>query len=146
MDEDLVYFKCIKVGRRLRVRITSPGYRQDANCQFPRAVRVEGGTYSASKSDVSFSVGPGHKFFYRVSNSKVNVIGEKDVNIEKIFQDDEPDCVICMTEEKSVVIAPCGHYCLCNSCALTVKRVQNKCPICRSSMEKIVKIEDISMN
>lgn len=39
MNVELV---CIKVQSKLRVRITSPGYLNDANCQFPRDLRVEG--------------------------------------------------------------------------------------------------------
>jgi len=39
---DIVYLQCVKVKNKLRVRITTPGYKNDANCQFPRAIRVEG--------------------------------------------------------------------------------------------------------
>ncbi|EPY33041.1 hypothetical protein STCU_02518 [Strigomonas culicis] len=36
------------------------------------------------------------------------------------------DCVICYNK-KDTVLVPCGHYCLCSSCAANVL----DCPICR---------------
>ena len=37
MSTNYVYLKCVKEGKKLRIRITSPGYNNDANCQFPKA-------------------------------------------------------------------------------------------------------------
>jgi superfamily II helicase len=40
-------------------------------------------------------------------------------------------CVICLDEEREIVMVPCGHYCCCESCAWDVTR----CPVCRKTMD-----------
>ena len=141
MDE--VRLRCVKVGGRLRVRIISNGYNPDANCQFPRAIRKEGREYTAPSSAVSFSEGPNLKFFYRVKKSQITIIQE-DITIEKVFGDDETECIICMDAEKDVVFAPCGHYCCCDRCAIIIKSgQQSKCPLCRGNIEQIVRRDQI---
>lgn len=70
----LVYFVCVKDHSRLRVRITSPGYNQEANCQFPRAIRAEGKTYTAPVSAIKFARSPQGTFFYRVAAKAVKVV------------------------------------------------------------------------
>ena len=44
MSQNIV-FKMFKNFRKLRVRIVTPGYKNEANCQFPRAIRAEGLKY-----------------------------------------------------------------------------------------------------
>ena len=75
----LVYFTCVKEGSRLRVRITSPGYNQEANCQFPRAIRAEGKTYTAPVAAIKFARSPQGTFFYRVAAKSVKVVDEEEV-------------------------------------------------------------------
>eukprot|EP00730_Choanoeca_flexa_P015998 TRINITY_DN7475_c0_g1_i1.p1 TRINITY_DN7475_c0_g1~~TRINITY_DN7475_c0_g1_i1.p1 ORF type:complete len:371 (+),score=37.91 TRINITY_DN7475_c0_g1_i1:119-1231(+) len=47
-------------------------------------------------------------------------------------------CVICLDTRPSVLIEPCGHLCLCDTCAITMARQQNeladnyRCPVCRA--------------
>ena len=46
-------------------------------------------------------------------------------------------CVICQTEEKTVVLLPCRHQCLCKHCANNDQVIN--CPLCRESIQdKIV--------
>ena len=45
-------------------------------------------------------------------------------------------CKVCMTEERNVAIAPCGHFVLCNLCASCI----SQCPICRSNVKHFAKI------
>ncbi len=63
-----VYLKCISDGSRLRVRIISPGYIQDANCQFPRALRQEGRYFSVPSSSVQLTSSRGGTYFYRIKH------------------------------------------------------------------------------
>ena len=37
-------------------------------------------------------------------------------------------CVVCMCATRTVVLIPCGHYAVCQSCYLRLQQ----CPICRS--------------
>ncbi len=44
---------------------------------------------------------------------------------------DAAECVICLTDEKEVVVYPCRHMCMCMSCAEALPSQNNNCPICR---------------
>lgn len=50
---DNVYLKCIKESGKLRVKIISPGYNQNANCQFPRDMRVENRVFCVPANNIS---------------------------------------------------------------------------------------------
>jgi hypothetical protein len=63
---DHVFLQCVAEGSRLRVRIISPGYFNDANCQFPRSIREEGRYFSVPASSVRLAYSR-NSYFYRVS-------------------------------------------------------------------------------
>ena len=48
-------------------------------------------------------------------------------------------CVVCLERSAATVLVPCGHRALCNQCALSIN---GKCPICRSSVERFVRVFD----
>ena len=50
---------------------------------------------------------------------------------EQDVDTDAAECVICLTEEKEVVVFPCRHMCMCMSCAEALPSQNNNCPICR---------------
>lgn len=151
---DLIYFKCVKVGGKLRVRVISPGYNPDANCQFPRSIRQDGRKYSAPISELNFSQMRG-KFFYRVSKHNIKIIDDIEelcntlqqakIAISKIYENDNAECIICMDKEYEVVFVPCGHYCLCEDCANQLLGTTNKCPLCRQTLSMAVTRDRIQM-
>lgn len=149
---DLIYFKCFKVDRKLRIRVISPGYNHEANCQFPRDIRKEGLQYSAPVSDLSFSSLRG-KFFYRVSKHNIKILEnelESDlldhkVSITKIFESGSEVCIICQENPNEIVIAPCGHHCLCEQCAKKLQISSNKCPLCRTQIGVIVTRDQLQL-
>ncbi|KAH6827650.1 hypothetical protein C2S53_020345 [Perilla frutescens var. hirtella] len=66
-----------------------------------------------------------------------------------VFQDfgEEPDvkqereCIMCMTDEISVVFIPCAHQVLCGPCnVLHEKQGMNDCPSCRTIIQKRVSV------
>lgn len=64
-------------------------------------------------------------------------ISESDYPIKTMNVDnDRMLCKICLEEEISICFIPCGHV-SCRKCVLSLK---NKCPICRVSFFKIVKM------
>lgn len=140
-----VRLKCVKEGSKLRVKILSPGYSPEANCQFPRSVRLEGREYTVPASDISLCDTRG-KFFYRVKKNNIiihddSVQNEVDVSHLKVFGDENmAECAICMNDTDMkpdivfVILAPCGHYCSCNECAVQLKT----CPMCRANISQIV--------
>lgn len=141
---DQVYFRCVKDGRKLRVRVISDGYNPYANCQFPRANRVEGRMYSAPKSCLKFARGPAGKFFYRVSKHDIKIVEQKvdgdskKISVNKVYETDSSECLVCLDSKYDVIIVPCGHYCMCASCAYKLEQTSGKCPLCRGNIEKIV--------
>jgi len=144
ITENLVFFECVKEkASRLRIRIVSPGYNPEANCQFPRNIRREGAKYSAPSSCIRFARGSAGKFFYRVSKTGIKVLTDEvmiqqKVSLSHVYEEECKDCVVCFDNEHDVVIVPCGHYCLCHSCAKEIEKSTKKCPMCRGRMDLIV--------
>jgi len=136
-DGARVFLKCVQEGKKLRVRIASPGFNQDSNCQFPRDLRVEGRVFSVQASQISIPARGTQKFFYRVAKpirveSEGYTIPEQKPVVSrpsKVYEDaSQMDCAVCLDAPKGVIFVPCGHYSLCASCAGQV----GKCPLCRA--------------
>lgn len=49
----------------------------------------------------------------------------------------EAECVICMDAKSEVVFVPCGHMCCCHPCS---NKEMDSCPMCRSSIERKIKV------
>ena len=145
MSCDLVKFVCVRDGTKLRVRIISPGYKNQVNVQFPRDIRRPGAMFTAPFHAVNLRQTSSGTYFYHVARKYVSVVTPTDetppLNLEslRIFEvDSSPDCCICMSEEKSIVFMPCGHYCTCAECA---QSINDKCPICRAKIGNYVRHE-----
>lgn len=143
-----VKLRCVKEGSRLRVKILSQGYSPHANCQFPKNIRLEGREYSVPANDISLCDTRG-KFFYRVKKQNIIILDSDLNNVDlkdnlkelKIYGDDDmTECNICMNDTTLkpdiifVILAPCGHYCICKDCSSKIK----ECPMCRSNIAQIV--------
>jgi uncharacterized protein YigA (DUF484 family) len=49
----------------------------------------------------------------------------------------EHECVMCLSEERSVVFLPCAHQVLCQKCnVLHEKQGMKECPSCRTPIER----------
>lgn len=132
-----VLLKCVKQGSKLRVRIISPGYYNDANCQFPKDIRKEGRVFKVNVREVVLAEGSAGRYFYRIKNGITILDGVMDDSITKvkIFEDKtENDCAVCLCSPKSTVIVPCGHFYTCKDCSSKL----DKCPICRGSILKLI--------
>lgn len=60
------------------------------------------------------------------------VVNQQEGNIS-----DNAECVICMEYKPQVVFVPCGHMCCCQICC---KKDISSCPMCRSDIERIIKV------
>jgi len=158
---DLVRLQCIIEGRsRLRVRIISPGYHQDANCSFPRNIRVPCQKYTVPMHAITFIQGTNRKYFYRIDKNFIQVENSpkpmEDPNIKlsgertpvmhsivRVYEDLSLDCIVCMAVEKDAVFSNCGHYCACEECATRIQKTTGKCPICRTVILTIVSRDQI---
>jgi hypothetical protein len=132
-----VELQCIKQGSKLRVRILTPGYYRDANCQFPRDLRVEGRHFKVSPSSISLITSRGKYYYSITSRAAIEVINAAniDLNALRIYEDaDTADCAICMALPKDSVMYPCGHFYTCNECSKKL----STCPICRQKFTQII--------
>jgi hypothetical protein len=59
-------------------------------------------------------------------------------------EDDPRMCVICMEKEKSVLLNPCKHICLCGECCTAVISAENNCPVCRTLITDVIRDVTIS--
>jgi len=132
--DQYVNLTCILDKGKLRVRIISPGYLNQSNCQFPKNLRQEGLNYKVNVNGIKLISTRG-KYFYSISkNSIINNPNSpfstgQDTNFSPnitIYQDNNDDCCICMSSEKNIVFN-CGHLYTCLACSNKIKT----CPICR---------------
>lgn len=57
------------------------------------------------------------------------------LDVHEVFgQDGDDDCVVCLSERKSVILMPCLHMCICSGC----NRQIDRCPVCRSPIERFL--------
>lgn len=55
--------------------------------------------------------------------------------------DDESECLICLTERKNVAVLPCRHVIYCETCMNEIaKKSKNECPICRTAVSSFLKV------
>jgi hypothetical protein len=150
MAENYVLLKCVKEGSKLRVKMMSSApFVKGSNCQFPRAVREEGTYYVVRAEKVKFK----GNFYTAMSSDAIvcqtksedevrRYIGSLDakVRVGTIFgDDDESECVVCMSATKDSVFANCGHFVCCAGCAAQCKL----CPMCRGAIASILKRSEV---
>ncbi|KYQ91069.1 hypothetical protein DLAC_07971 [Tieghemostelium lacteum] len=73
-------------------------------------------------------------------SSKVYIVHDI-YGIESLASEDSKECVACLNDPKEVLAIPCRHFCLCNKCAEILRKVSIKCPICRSPIRALLKID-----
>ena len=128
-----VQLKCVKIGSKLRIRILTPGYYNNANCQFPRDLRLEGRLYEVDSSAITLITRS--KNYYSITKKfEIKILSESLSNV-KVFEDSSSnECAICMINDKCIIIVPCGHYYTCAICTAKI----SKCPICRINFTKTI--------
>jgi len=53
---------------------------------------------------------------------------------------DTAECVICMSNPKSIAVLPCRHLCMCSDCAKDLHRSMDGCPMCRCKVESLLQM------
>ena len=142
LNSNKVLLKCVKENGKLRIKFHSfvnkdgigytKSYNTDYNCLFPKNIREEGVYYEILDTDITLSYGQNNNGFYRINKKNIKVLeklkAEDIIKNMKIFEVNE--CVICLSEEPSLVFVPCGHVCCCSGCFSQLKN-EIKCPLCR---------------
>lgn len=44
------------------------------------------------------------------------------------------ECVVCLGREARIIVNPCGHQCLCSTCAIRILTEFGTCPLCRQQI------------
>jgi len=53
----------------------------------------------------------------------------------------EMECIVCMEDTRTTVMQPCGHLCLCSSCAGQIMRgTRPTCPVCRVVVDDTIRV------
>jgi hypothetical protein len=140
-----IRLRCFEEQKKLRVRIITPGYKNEANCQFPRDIRVKDREYIVP-ADVIQLRKLGNKWFYYIPKGSITIVKEPiDLSTLKIYGDtNDDDCCICFTNSKDSIFAPCGHYACCKNCSKQLTASSRKCPICRSQINSVIAYIDLS--
>lgn len=150
-----VILECVAEGSKLRVKMKSPGYLINSNCQFPRDLRIAGRKFKVPVADVKLMTQRG-KYFYSIKKkTNIEIISDGNGNGDgddgdasdiseilrdnlknmKIYEDiDTSDCAVCLSDMKNIVFIPCGHFYTCKSCSERLKT----CPICRETISECV--------
>ena len=55
--------------------------------------------------------------------------------------DQEKECVLCLSEDKDTLIMPCGHFCVCAGCGQGLVKAKQTCPICREHIASLIPIK-----
>jgi hypothetical protein len=48
--------------------------------------------------------------------------------------------VICMSNPIDTTVLPCRHFCICAECGIQLRHQNNKCPICRGNIERLMSV------
>lgn len=51
-------------------------------------------------------------------------------------------CCVCLAAPRECAFTPCGHRCICRVCGITAVRVDRRCPICRATVGRLLRIVD----
>ena len=65
---------------------------------------------------------------------------QKDPTVLTAPPTNDNTCSVCMDEQKNCAFVPCGHLTVCFVCANEILEQNGKCPLCRTSIERILKI------
>ena len=46
-------------------------------------------------------------------------------------------CVVCLSEQREVILMNCGHVCVCAECAMQIMSTRPLCPVCRANIDQV---------
>ncbi len=83
-----------------------------------------------------------------LSSSQLNEARNQLSEVEKIYKllfgdyealSERNLCVICQDAQKTILLRPCNHLCLCGNCASNVTAVR-RCPLCNTTITERIKV------
>eukprot|EP00944_MAST-04C_sp_MAST-4C-sp1_P008733 g8733.t1 len=118
---------------------------------YPMLVCIRGsedGSVASQSTYITASLLGEDKIKTRVISTKIVVDGhDKAYDVQEIYgiassnsAEEDNECIVCMCEPRDTTVMPCRHMCLCRSCAETLRKQTNKCPICREPVQSLLYI------
>lgn len=71
-----------------------------------------------------------------VGNRSTGLLHLKDVYG---LEDDDTDCLICLSEPRDVILLPCRHTCICKACLHQM--LTARCPVCRTGIDSYLSFD-----
>ena len=150
-EEARVILKCVNDSGKLRIRfdyfIDEDGkvfqnvYNNQYNCRFPRNIRVEGYRYEIPHNDIRLHRGTKQPY-YIIKSSSIKIIEPDKIDTATLLENLKifavPTCVVCIDEESTMVLLPCGHKCLCGNCSKILTSSRQPCPLCRRTIDDAI--------
>jgi len=119
-----ITLQCVKEKSKLRIKFFSftdtegkvytNVYNNNLNCKFPKDVRQDGYFYEIGPDDIVLVSHPNKQAFYQIKTTNMKIVTKLDMSSLKIYEITE--CVVCMVENSTEILVPCGHLCMCKSC------------------------------
>lgn len=108
---------------------------------------VNGGKPASSQTTYANVLKKSDKYSLQILKQKLVVEGHDHAyDVQEIFgiastnDEEDNECVVCMCEPRDTTVMPCRHMCLCHECAESLRKQTNKCPICRESVQSLLRI------
>jgi len=55
-------------------------------------------------------------------------------------QVEDRECCVCMEANKTHILIPCAHLCVCENCANTIMTTTKECPVCRAVSQQVYRV------
>jgi hypothetical protein len=141
-----ITLQCVKEKSKLRIKFFSftdtegkvytNVYNNNLNCKFPKDVRQDGYFYEIGPDDIVLVSRPNTQAFYQIKTTNMKIVQKLDISSLQIYEITE--CVVCMVENSTEILVPCGHLCMCKSCCESLLKCRSNCPICRREVQSVV--------
>ena len=90
-----------------------------------------------NQEDAKNNIDNVNNIIYKKSNEKIRNTIESESNAcqtEMLRLKHKSLCSICLSNYSEIILAPCGHRCLCQECYKKVKYTNKNCPICKQKI------------
>ena len=68
----------------------------------------------------------------------IDQVAEQGATGDPVHDPDRESCVVCLDEDKSHILIPSGHQCVCGTCG--ERLAQAPCPVCRRAVTMAVRV------
>ncbi len=158
----MIILQCIKDKSKLRIRfycyidnekkMFTNVYNNNYNCKFPKDIRENGRFYKVNDEDISLINDYTRAPFYNINKKNIEILSQDEISLLGIDSNglntkidiatlkiyDVNECVVCLTNQTSVIFIPCAHRCVCMECYKMMAKIKDKCCLCRREINQVI--------